>query len=105
MNISNIFEKILPFLQKATSKEGFKIKSMVRVCVPVSMKTSVSFFDGGFKVSFPDQKPTAKVPVLPPLSILAISLNNTGGVVEIDNFPDSSFSYKEIEEIMLDLGL
>lgn len=105
MNISLIFDKVHDFLKVATSKDGFKIKSFVHVSIPKDMNTSISFFDGGFKISFPNKRPTAKAPVLPALSILSISLDKTGGVIEIDNFPDSSFSYKEIEEILLDLGL
>lgn len=105
MDISLMFDKIYPFLQKIISEEGFKIKKMVKVSVPPSMRTSVSFFDKGIKISFPDQKPTAKAPIFPALNILAIHLDNNGGVVEIDNFPDSSFTWKEIEEILLDMGL
>lgn len=105
MNINSIFQKVYPFIQQAISEEGFKVKSLVRVSVPPSVRTSISFFDGGFKLSFPDEKPFAKVPMLPRLTISAIHLNAEGGVVEIDKFPDSVFTWKEIEQILLDLGM
>ena len=103
MNISLLFEKADGFLKQAMSEEGFRFKSMVKVMIPPSIKTSVSFFDGGFKISFPDEKPTVKITMVPVLSVLAIHLNTEGGVVEIDNFPDFSFSYEEIQKMILDL--
>lgn len=76
---------------------------LARIILPSQYETKIDIFKDGIKISFPKSKPQLKIKLLPSFDLCAIHLNSTGGVIEVDNFPDIPFSYEEIEKIFIDI--
>jgi hypothetical protein len=100
MQLSKIYDQIY----KIFSKEGVSVRNgLARIILPSQYETKIDIFKDGIKISFPKEKPSLKIRLLPSFDLEAIHLNSTGGVIEVNNFPDIPFSYEEIEKILLDM--
>lgn len=83
--------------QQIFSKNGFSAGAFEIKCpTPLSIKTEN--LNDGIKIKFEGTKPkvTVRKFIRLSLSLSGIHLSKTGGVLEIENFPDIAFSYSQL---------
>jgi len=94
MKLSDYFE----IAQKIFSKDGVSIGVFELKC-PSLMNLKIQSTENGIKINFQNEKPrvTVKKFIKLSLSLNGIHLSKNGGVLEIESFPDISFSYNQLQ--------
>jgi hypothetical protein len=90
IDVQDILEKV----KSLFSEKGLQIPNLnIKMQNPTDVNISVS--NESVKISFPKNKPTVTLKkfVTFSLSLSAIDLSSTGGVLELDSFPDIPFKY------------
>lgn len=87
--------KYIEYVSKIFSSDGLSI-GMAKITCEKSCELLISSVgDLALKISFTKNKPRVKIKFIA-FSLSAIHLNDKGGVLEIDNFPDIAFTYDQI---------
>lgn len=90
-------EQINPYeiVKKIISKEGFATDYFSVVFEKNPVDISISEFDNIIKISFKDSKPKIKVNkyIRLTLYVSSVFLDQNGGTICIDSFPDIPFKY------------
>lgn len=84
--------------QQIFSKSGVSI-GVFEIKCPASLSIKIENSDNGMRIKFQDTKPkvTIRKFITLSLSLSGIHLSKTGGVLEIENFPDIPFSYSQLQ--------
>lgn len=88
--VIGLFKNI--FSENGVELNGFKIKSKSPMSIHISYKPN------GIEILFPNNKPKASFKRLITISVNVerITLNETGGYIKLEYFPEFSFGYEKI---------
>jgi hypothetical protein len=85
---------VLQKIKSLFSEKGLQIQNAtIKLENPIDVNISIS--DKSVKILFPKNKPSVKIKKIISFSVTlsGIDLSESGGVLEIDNFPDIPFKY------------
>jgi len=90
-------EEIFKLIQQIFSEDGLTIQSF-RIQSSNVLSVTITSTDSGIKVAFIDSKPKIYINKIISLSLTlsSIYLSESGGVLEIDYFPDIPFRYNQL---------